>query len=186
MIIKNELIIKDLYRYTGKPLNTKNFLRTFFFVPGFRFIFFLRKASACGNSSFKRRFFWLFMRRMQMKFGFQISDRTKIGEGFYIGHFGTIVMTHNAIIGSNCNVNHGVTIGGTSRGKLHGAPIIGNFVWMGTNSVIVGKIKIGNNVMIAPGAFVNFDVPSNSIVIGNPGKIILKQNATSGYIKRIL
>lgn len=46
----------------------------------------------------------------------------------------------------------------------------------------MGKVKIGNDVLIAPGAYVNFDVPDHSIVIGNPGKIISKQNATEGYI----
>ena len=51
-----------------------------------------------------------------------------------------------------------------------------------SNLIVVGKIKIGNDVLIAPGAYVNFDVPDHSIVIGNPGKIIPKQNATEGYI----
>lgn len=50
------------------------------------------------------------------------------------------------------------------------------------NAVIVGKIKIGNNVLIAPNAYVSFDVPSNSVVIGNPGQITPKENATEGYI----
>ncbi len=48
--------------------------------------------------------------------------------------------------------------------------------------MIVGKIKIGNNVLIAANSYVNFDVPDNSIVIGNPGKIIHRENATEGYI----
>ena len=65
-------------------------------------------------------------------------------------------------------------------------PKLGDYVWIGTNAIIVGKIEIGNNVMIAPGAFVNFDVPCNSIVIGNPGRIISKENATLGYINNIL
>ena len=54
----------------------------------------------------------------------------------------------------------------------------------GANAVIVGKINIGNNVLIAPNSYVNFDVPDNSIVIGNPGKIIHKDNATEGYINK--
>ena len=54
---------------------------------------------------------------------------------------------------------------------------------MNANSTIVGNVKIGNNVLIAPGAFVNFDVPDNSIVIGNPGKIIEREESpTSKYI----
>lgn len=47
---------------------------------------------------------------------------------------------------------------------------------------LVGGVKIGDNVLIAPGAFVNFDVPPNSVVIGNPGKIIPKEKPTEKYI----
>jgi serine O-acetyltransferase len=114
------------------------------------------------------------------KYGFQIGG--KIGEGFYIGHFGTIVKSTGATIGKNCNIAHGVTIGETFRGSAAGVPSIGDYVWIGTNAIIVGKITIGSNVLIAPGAYVNFDVPSHSIVMGNPGKIMPRQNPTEGYI----
>ena len=54
---------------------------------------------------------------------------------------------------------------------------------MNANSIIVGGVKVGNNVLIAPGAFVNFDVPDNSIVIGNPGQIIRRETSpTDKYI----
>lgn len=54
---------------------------------------------------------------------------------------------------------------------------------MGANSIIVGGVKIGNDVLVAPGAFVNFDVPDNSIVIGNPGQIITRDSSpTKKYI----
>lgn len=55
-------------------------------------------------------------------------------------------------------------------------------VWIGTGSVIVGNVKIGSNVLIAPNSFVNMNVPNNSLVIGNPAKIISKENPTDGYI----
>lgn len=182
----NKIIEADLYRYTGREKSSKNFFRTFIFVPGFRYTYFLRKASNFNNYDIRRWIYWVILRRIGMKFGFQISDKTKIGIGFYIGHFGSIVITHNAIIGKNCNVNVGVVIGQTSRGVKKGAPVIGDYVWIGSNSIIVGKIKIGNNVLIAPGSYVNFDVPDNSIVIGNPGKVVRKKNATQDYIKRVL
>lgn len=57
-----------------------------------------------------------------------------------------------------------------------------NKVWIGPNSTIVGSINIGDDVLIGGGSFINFDVPDYSIVVGNPGKIILKQKATSCYI----
>lgn len=79
-------------------------------------------------------------------------------------------------------IYNGVTLGAQNRGQHQGSPIIGNNVFLGPNAVIVGKIKIGNNVLIAGGSFVNFDVPDNSIVIGNPAKVIHKDNAVEGYI----
>ena len=61
--------------------------------------------------------------------------------------------------------------------------MIGNNVCMNANSIIVGHATIGDNVLIAPGAFVNFDVPDNSIVIGNPGQIISRNSSpTAKYI----
>lgn len=77
-----------------------------------------------------------------------------------------------------------MVIGQTNRGKHKGTPIIGNEVWIGINSVIVGGITIGDNVLIAPNSFVNCDIPSNSIVFGNPCIIKHRDNATEGYINR--
>ena len=76
-----------------------------------------------------------------------------------------------------------MTIGRENRGKREGSPIVGDCVWIGTNAVVVGKITIGDDVLIAPGAFVNFDVPPHSIVVGNPAKIISRENATEKYIE---
>ena len=89
----------------------------------------------------------------------------------------------DAKIGKNVNVGTGVTIGFENRGARKGAPIIADNCWIGANSVIVGNVKIGEDVMIAPLTFVNFDVPAHSIVIGNPAKIIYKENATKDYIQ---
>lgn len=66
--------------------------------------------------------------------------------------------------------------------KKKGAPTIGNSVYIGLNSTIIGGITIGDDVLIAPNTFINEDIPSHSIVIGNPCKIIPKQNATKEYL----
>jgi len=94
--------------------------------------------------------------------------------------FSGITINRETILGNNINIHKGVTIGQENRGKRMGAPTIGNKVWIGINSTIVGNILIGDNVLIAPNSFVNFDVPSNSIVIGD--KIKKCDNATEGYI----
>ena len=86
------------------------------------------------------------------------------------------------VLGKNVNIATGVTIGQENRGERKGVPTIKDNVWIGTNAVIVGNVTIGEDVLIAPLTFVNFDVPDHSIVIGNPGKIIPRENATEDYI----
>ena len=112
----------------------------------------------------------------------EINPRTHLGGGIYLGHAYGITINANAIIGQNCNIHKGVTIGQESRGKRKGTPIIGNRVWIGVGAVIVGKIHIGDDVMIAPNSFVNTDIPSHSIVFGNPCIIKHRDSATQDYI----
>lgn len=172
-----EIIKADLYRYGGLKTKLKGFRKE-----GFRYLYFFRKASNHKRYSILGIYYGIILRRLGYKYGFQIPARTKIGKGLYLGHFGTIVINKNAIIGEHCNIAHSITIGQVSKGRLKGCPTIGNYVWIGTGAVLVGNINIGSNVLIAPNSFVNMDVPDNSLVIGNPAKIIPKENPTEGYI----
>lgn len=175
-------IVSDLYRYVPSTYSIRVLFKGFR-SQGFRYMFFKRLTDTYINNVVLGFLLKRCLRHYTYKYGFQIGG--KIGKGFYIGHFGTIIVSTNAVIGDNCNISPGVTIGATRRGEKKGAPQIGNLVWIGTNAIIVGKITIGNNVLIAPGAYVNFDVPDNSIVLGNPGKIMPSPDATVGYINNI-
>lgn len=181
-----QIIKKDLYRYGGQTSILKALLAPRFGYTGFRFTYFLRKASNYKKMSPMGLFYGLILYHLGYKYGFQIPVTTQIGEGLYIGHFGTIVINKKAKIGKNCNIAHGITIGQIGIGNKKGCPTIGNKVWIGTGAVIVGNIKIGDNVLIAPNSFVNGDVPSNSLVIGNPAQIIEKENPTEGYIDYVV
>lgn len=175
------IILCDLYRYCGS-VSTKKFLWAFFRIPGFRYMFFVRKLKSYPKFHPFKYFYMIFYVYYSYKYGFQIPYMTNIGEGFYIGHFGTIVINRNAKFGRNCNVAHNVTVGQTNKGIHKGVPTFGDNVWIGTGSVIVGGIEVGNNVLIGPNSYVNFNVPSNSLVLGNPGKIINKPGIVDGYI----
>jgi serine O-acetyltransferase len=179
------MIKYDLYRYLPEKFNLFTLIKGFR-EPGFFYIFLIRSAAKHHKYSLLGIFFRYMHRKYSYKFGFDIAVNTKIGKGFFIGHFGNVVVSPKAIIGDYCNLSQGVTIGRISVGSKMGAPKVGNKVWFGTGCIVVGGITIGDNVLIGPGAFVNFDVPSNSIVIGNPGKIISKENPTVGYIDNIL
>ena len=178
----NILLERDLYRYEG--IRSRSLLiriKYIFSVPGFTYTFFLRNAQY-AKLGIVRVLCKVFLRITSYITNIQIPVETTIGEGLYIGHWGTIIINPETRIGKNFNIYPGCLIG-YALGKKTGVPVIGNNVSMRCNSIIVGGVNIGDNVLIAPGAFVNFDVPDNCIVIGNPGKIIERQSSpTEKYI----
>lgn len=175
------IIQKDFYREGGKWLSGFQLLSKCI-NPNLHFIYVFRKAQKHLKTPVFNIFWKFVLRHYQIKYGYQIYPETQIGEGFYLGHWGALVINPKAKIGKNCNIAQGVTIGQQNRGKSQGFPTIQDEVWIGTNAVIVGGITIGSNTLIAPNSYVNFDVPPNSVVMGNPGKIYPKDNATEGYI----
>ncbi len=178
----NKIWVDDLYRYEGEACRSlKTRLKYMLCVPGFQFTYYFRKASNAHNPISKG--FWYVLHRLSMwHYGFQIPVGTKIGRGFRISHFGDMVINHDAVIGDNFNIASGALVG-YADGKRKGVPTIGDNVILNINSVIVGNVRIGNNVLKAPNTFVNFDVPDNSIVIGSPGKIIPRDSSpTEKYI----
>ena len=130
-------------------------------------------------------FFRIWLKNVKQKYGIQIPIHTKIGKGFLLNHYGGIVINQNEIMGENCNISQGVTLGSISRGKLKGYPTIGDRVWIGPGAVVVGNIKVGNDVLIAPLSYVNFDVPDNAVVSGNPA-VIVNFNTSGGYLKNLV
>ncbi|MGA2635996.1 MAG: hypothetical protein ABSF16_17310 [Terracidiphilus sp.] len=184
-----EKLQADLFRYGGKT-GWGGFLSVYFGQPGFHFTYYLRQVAAYSQSKKSFGVFGYIFNRMRLnhyrfRFGFEISPTTKIGPGLYLGHFGGVVINPDAVIGSNANIAPGVTIGAESRGAHKGAPTIGNRVWIGTHAIVVGKITIGDDCLIAPGAYVNFDVPAKAIVLGNPGKIV-SYKGSMGYVNNTL
>ena len=137
--------------------------------------------SQCSPKPIQWYYRWR-LKHMMLRYGLEIPWNLKVGKGLYLGHAYNITINPNAVIGEWCNLHKGVTIGQQNRGYRKGSPIIGNRVWIGVNATVVGKVTIGDDVLIAPNAFVNFDVPSHSVVVGNPAQIHYRKNATEGYI----
>jgi len=129
-------------------------------------------------------FFFFWLRRLKIKYGFDISYRTQIGKGFYIGHFGSIVIHGDAVIGENCNISQGITIGVSNYGSKIGVPTIGNFVFLGPNAGVFGKITIGNNVTVGANTVVTESVADGKTIL--PAKaIVLDKDLSSYYIHNI-
>ena len=170
-----ELYRADIVRYGGHP---NAYIKVFLFL--------FRKASTETNP-FIRKVYRVLFGIWSNRRGIEMStNQSLVGGGIYLGHAYNITINPQARLGRNCNIHKGVIIGQTNRGIKKGAPTIGDNVWIGVNAAIVGKITIGDDVLIAPNSFVNIDVPSHSVVFGNPCIIKHKQNATEGYINHIL
>ncbi len=104
--------------------------------------------------------------------GIEIHPGARIGRRFFIDHGMGVVIGETAVIGDDCTLYHGVTLGGTSwqKGKRH--PTLGNNVVVGAGAKILGPIEIGGGARIGSNAVVLKPVPANATVVGVPGKII--------------
>ncbi len=177
------LILQDIFRYS-KSTSIIQSLKAFYHFPGLRFVISLRFCNYYNKWNPLGIMARLYYKKLKVKYGFQIPHTTEIGGGLYLGHFGNVVINSKVILGENVNVAHGVTIGQINIGTKKGYPKIGNRVWIGTNSVIVGNITIEDDVIVAPLSFVNFNVPHNSVVGGNPARI-LSEKSSEGYINNV-
>ena len=181
----SQYIEKDLWRYGRKKRFGLGVFLWFMFIeciPGIRFSIIFRLCQHYrGRNKLLFYFYFHWLRRIKYRYGFDISYRTKIGAGLYIGHFGGIVIHGDAVIGSNCNLSQGMTIGVLNRGRNIGVPTIGNGVFIGPGSVILGGITIGDDVLIGANAVVSQNVPDHSVVAA-PESQIISQKGTSDYI----
>ena len=179
-----QLIYSDSYRHLGANFSFYSFLRGYILIPGIRFMFWNRVSTYCYQSNsfivkhLLGRIIFFVTRHYCYKYGIDLNRGTTIGPGFYIGHFGGIVVSSSAIIGKNCNISQGVTIGVSGSGDKRGCPQIGDNVYIGSGAKLIGKIHIGNNVAIGANAVVTKDVPDNCIVAGIPARIIGTNNYT--------
>jgi serine O-acetyltransferase len=113
--------------------------------------------------------------------GISIPASAKIGHSFYIGHFGGIILNAKSIIGNNCNISQGVTIGVSGLNEKRGVPIIGNNVYIGANSVVAGNILVADNVLIGACSLVKSNVDINSVMLGVPA-VKVSEKGSEGYI----
>jgi serine O-acetyltransferase len=104
--------------------------------------------------------------------GISLPYQATIGPGLHIGHFGGIIVHPEVIMGENCNISQGVTLGIAGRKQRRGVPRIGNRVYIGPNAVVVGPIQVGDEAMIGANSLVNRDVAEHTTVAGVPASFI--------------
>lgn len=176
----------DLFRYYG-DMKLSHFVKDLLFGIGFKYTFWMRMCAFFKSKGIVFLPFFLlskcFLRRYMFKFGIQISYNAKIGPGFYIGHFSGIVVNWRTVIGENCNISQGVTIGQINSDNGIEVPTIGNNVYIAPGVKIIGGVKIGNNVAIGANAVVTKDIPDNGVAVGIPAEVI-SLNGSGNYINR--
>ena len=178
------LVFSDLYRHDGGT-GWKLLLRELLLAESFKYNFWMRTCLYLKQYKVLKYSLYpitlFILRHYTYKFGISIPFNTKIGAGFYIGHFSGIIVSPDCIIGKNCNISQGVTLGQTNRGDKKGSPVIGNNVYIGPGAKLIGRIYIGDNVAIGANSVVTKDVESNAVVAGAPARILSMEGA-NGYI----
>ena len=107
--------------------------------------------------------------------GIEIHPGATIGKGLFIDHGMGVVIGETAIIGDNCTIYQGVTLGGTGKEKGKRHPTLGNNVMIGSGAKVLGPFTVGDNSKIAAGAVVLSEVPPNSTCVGVPARIVKRE-----------
>jgi len=166
-------IREDINSFFERDPAARNVFEIVFCYPGFHAGLFYRAAH------------WLWTHRMfllgrlvshigRFLTGIEIHPGAKIGKRLFIDHGMGVVVGETAEIGNDVLLYHGVTLGGTSWKKIKRHPTIGNNVVIGAGAKILGPITIGNNTRVGANSVVVNNIPSNSIVVGIPGKVVFR------------
>lgn len=107
---------------------------------------------------------------VQIVTGIELPCEVELGRNFVIDHFGGIVVSGYARFGDNCRIRNGVVVG-LARTDDPCAPVIGDNVDIGAGAKVLGRIRVGNNVMIGANAVVTRDVPDDCIAVGVPAVV---------------
>lgn len=179
------ILASDLFRYGGEAGVVRG-IKVYRSEPGFKYTFWWRLGEYFHASRYCR--YWLYPlvkvvhSRLSFYLGISIPIGTKIGKGLYIGHYGGIVISGKVTIGKYCNLSQGVTVGQTNRGRFAGVPVIGDCVYMGPGSTIVGGIKVGDRVLVAANSLVTNNIESDSVCIGVPAQV-RSMAGSGGYVE---
>ena len=107
---------------------------------------------------------------MRIAFGIELSSNSVIGPGFYIGHaFGIVV---HGELGARCSIGQGVTIGAKGAGRSRGYPRLGDVVYLGAGSMVIGEVQVGDRVVVGANTVVVQDIPADSRVVSAAVRIL--------------
>jgi serine O-acetyltransferase len=167
----SEFFRADIMAVAKRDPACRRLLEPLFFFKGFVALETYRFANRLWQSG--RKDFALYLQSQSSRvFAVDIHPAARMGKGIMLDHATGIVIGETAVVGDNCSMLHGVTLGGTGneRGDRH--PKIGCGVMMGSGAKILGNIKVGDCVRVAAGSVVLHDVPPRRTVAGVPARDI--------------
>lgn len=162
---------KKIVKADKQRYEEKNHIKLFLFNPCYRISIHYRRCKYLST----HKTLWLLYQlerylynRCCVKYGCDIPSHVDIGPGFRMDHPHGVVINSKAIIGSNFTIKSGAIIGANN----HGVPVIGDNVLVGVHALIIGNIRIGNNVDIGAGAIIVHDVPENAVMVCDAAHIL--------------
>ncbi|MEI1375225.1 serine O-acetyltransferase [Nostoc sp. UHCC 0926] len=175
------MLLTDLRTIFERDPAARNWLEVLFCYPGLHALVFHRLAHWLHKLGipFIPRFISHISRFLT---GIEIHPGALIGQGVFIDHGMGVVIGETAIVGDHALIYQGVTLGGTGKesGKRH--PTLGSHVVVGTGAKVLGNIEIGDRVRIGAGSVVLRDVPSNTTVVGIPGRVTRQNNLPTNVL----
>jgi len=166
-----ESAVLDLVAVRERDPACTSYLQCFLYFSGFMSLQTYRSANKFWQQDRKLLAYHLQSRSVEL-FGVDIHPAAAFGSGLMLDHATSIVAGETSVVGDNCSILHGVTLGGTgkSRGDRH--PKIGKNVLIGAGATILGNITVGDGARIAAGSVVLKDVQPQCTVAGVPAKPI--------------
>lgn len=165
------LIAKDIQAVLDRDPACQRYLEPLLYFKGFHALATHRFAHAVWNSGRRDLAFYLQSQSSKI-FSTDIHPAARFGSGIMIDHATGLVVGETAVIGDNCSLLHGVTLGGSGKATGDRHPKIGAGVMIGAGSKVLGNIHVGNCCLIAAGSVVLADVPPKKTVAGVPAKIV--------------
>eukprot|EP01041_Mallomonas_annulata_P001420 gene1420-2722_t len=166
------LAVADLIAVYDRDPACDSYVTAFLYFKGYKAIQCHRAAHALFNRG--NRYLALYLQSKCCElYGLDIHPAAFIGRGLFIDHGTGVVIGETAVIGQNCSLLHGVTLGSTGKSKCRNRhPKIGNDVLIGCGASILGNISVGDNCKIGAGSIVLKHLPAGSTAVGNPARVI--------------
>lgn len=168
------IIREDIQSVLDRDPAARNTLEVLFCYPGLHAIWVHRLSHHLWKSGFKLLARWI-SQIMRGITGIEIHPGATIGKNFFIDHGMGVVIGETAEVGDDVTLYHGVTLGGTSLLKIKRHPTIEDHVVIGAGAKVLGAITIGANSRVGANAVVVKSAPPNSVIVGVPGQIVVRE-----------